>query len=660
MVCVREERDLISPPSGAGLASRAGLASGHKLISGIKQRDGFSLDFSKMGLRVPYSANHEVRETVRQAVDIVDLVGSYLQLVRKGNIHLALCPWHEDTRPSLQINPQRQTYQCFVCSHRGDIFSFVMDREGLSFPEALRFLADRAGITLPKTFHGEATADTRKRLQSVLDFAAQEFHHQLLESADAAVARDYLAKRGISQPSIEQFMVGYSPSGWTWFRDRAYRRGYTEVELEQSGMLVKSAAAERTFDRFRQRLMFPIRDPQGRVIAFGGRILPGAPEDSAKYINSPETKLFTKNQQLYALDVARQHTSRDGSILVMEGYTDVIMAHQHGVKNAVAVLGTALGTRHLQLLQRYADRVVLVLDGDEAGRRRANEVVELFMASPLDVRVCTLPNQLDPCDLLVQSGSDALRSAVVAADDALSHKLSHITRNVDLVRDPHSANKALEEMLQLVTRIPADSQVDDGRFQLRARQTVGLLARVFQIPPEAIQSRISQLKRNRNDHTKSTAETRAKLQGIDLDVLGLMTRHSQMISEVVRTIHSEWLETDVARQLFLIFANAIEEHPTVDFGFVLAMIEEPELKSILVEIDDLAGRHVRLCTEPRSLLEEIQASLDKRHWARMMNHQLTQLESKEIDEVDQLRAVEQIVAQQRSSQGIPQNSPTDG
>lgn len=647
MVCVKDDRYL-------DLGPRLGLKSGTGRSPSIHCA-------RSRGTPLPSAADQENRERVRQAVDIVDLVGSYLQLVRKGQVHVALCPWHEDTRPSLNIDPRRQTYHCYVCAKGGDIFSFVMEREGLTFPEAVRFLADRAGITLHHSYSGGGSADSRKKLQSILEFAAQEFHQQLLQSSEAEAARAYLAQRGISPASIQQFLVGYSPSGWTWFRDRALRNGFTEQELDHSGMLVRRTEADRTFDRFRGRLMFPIRDPQGRVIAFGGRVLPGASQEAAKYINSPETKLFTKNQQLYALDMARHHASTMGSILVMEGYTDVIMAHQHGVKNAVAVLGTALGARHLQLLQRYTDKVVLVLDGDEAGRRRANEVVELFMASPLDVRVCTLPDQLDPCDFLISAGGDALRLAVDNAEDALSHKLAQLTQNVDFVKDPHAANRALEEMLQLVTRIPADSHVDDGRFQLRARQTVGLLARTFQIPAEVIQSRISQYRKARKDSIETQDVSKMSIAAIDLDILGLLTRHPQLISQVVRAIEVENLESEVARQIFVLFANASDEHPEVEFGLVLASIEDPDLKTILVEIDTRAGKHPRLCQDPQSVLNELIECLQKRTWSRSVQLQLSEIESKGMNELEEIRAVEQIVAEQRSSQGIPPiNSPMDG
>lgn len=625
-------------------------------------------DATRVGSRVNTSMNRsgwpaEIRDQIRRATDIVDLVGSHLQLVRRGHLHLALCPWHEDTRPSLQVDERRQTYKCWVCDKGGDVFSFVMEREGLSFPEAMRVLADRAGIVLPQGAHGGGDADSRKPLYAILDFAAREFHRHLLTAPDATAAREYLRQRGIDDSSLERFCVGYAPAAWSWFRDRAKAEGFDESQLEQAGMLARSANADRTYDRFRDRVMFPIRDPRGAVIAFGGRVLPGAPPDTAKYVNSPETRLFTKNQQLYALDIARDHVGSDRTLAVMEGYTDVIMAHQAGVKNVVAVLGTALGVKHTQLLRRYADRVVLVLDGDEAGRRRTNEVLELFMQSPLDLRVCTLPDQMDPCDFVVRNGAEALRTALAASTDALSHKIRQLTERVDLRRDAHAANEALEDLIRLVAKIPAGSLLDDGRFQLRVRQVMGVMAQVFQLPLEALQSRLTQVRRTTTSGAMAATGDAApaeKICGVDRDVLGIMARHGQIAGDIVRAITAEDLVSSAARRIFSAFCQVAEEHPEIEFHAVLGLLEDVELKGLLVDIDDLAGRNDRILNTPRELFAEIFASIQDRASAHAARRELGRLTSDVLDEGEQLRAVELILAQQRSRQGISADHPRTG
>ena len=361
----------------------------------------------------PSPLDQDVREQIRQSTDIVELIGSYLQLRRQGRGFVALCPWHNDKRPSLQVNPQRQSWKCWVCDVGGDAFSFVMQREGVDFREALQILADRAGIELTRNRQPKAppgSPQDKRTLYRAMQWAEEQFHSCLLHAGEAGPARDYLQKRSISAESMERFRLGFSPPGWSWLLDRARATEFSAQVLEAVGLCARSEKTGGYYDRFRDRVLFPIRDLQSRPIAFGGRILPGEGEGkAAKYINSPETRLFSKSDNLYGLDVARDIVAKQREVVVVEGYTDTVIAHQFGVTNAVAVLGTALGPRHIQILRRFADRIVLVLDGDEAGRRRTNEILELFLAAQVDVRILTLPQGLDPADFLLESGAEAFQ-----------------------------------------------------------------------------------------------------------------------------------------------------------------------------------------------------------------------------------------------------------
>lgn len=364
---------------------------------------------------LPSASSHELKERVKQAVDIVDLVGGYMSLRREGRNFVGLCPWHDDRRPSMQVNPERQTFKCWVCNLGGDVFSFVMQREGVTFPEALAMLAERAGIQLeerrPSSYRGAgshsggpSTADwmpddsdyipdldeeaaairdeanggdgqygpqQSRPAATVLDkptlfkamaWAVNEFHQYLLTAEDAEPARCYLRDRGISEDSIARFQLGYAPDRWDWMVDRVKHKPSAIAALEKIGVLGRSERGK-TYDRFKGRVLFPIRDMQGRPIALGGRILPelakaqaNSDRPPAKYINSPETPLFSKNREFYALDLAREPIARLKRVLIMEGYTDVILAHQSGFPYAVAVLGTALGENHVRRL-RFADSV---------------------------------------------------------------------------------------------------------------------------------------------------------------------------------------------------------------------------------------------------------------------------------------------------------------
>ncbi len=493
----------------------------------------------------------DAKEQVRQAVDIVDLVGSYVQLRRQGRNFVGLCPWHDDSRPSLQVNPDRQSFKCWVCDFGGDVFSFIMRAENLEFREALELLAERAGIDLrpPAPTSGEPggssprpdpTSDKRT-LYRVIAWAEAEFHRCLLESPEAEPARLYLAERGITPETAQQFKLGFAPNRWDWIVERACGTEWSPQLLERVGLLRRSdrnqalyserrgsspPSPSNFYDWFRGRVMFSIRDARSRPIAFGGRVLPQLADDrSAKYINSPETPLFSKSRELYALDVAREHFKDPGGAIVMEGYTDVLMAHQHGIRNCVAVLGTALGERHVQLLHRNsAEQITLVLDGDDAGRRRTNEILDallaLFEKKEVNLRILTLPQGIDPCDFIATHGSDPFRALIAEAVDPLEHKFRAVTNGLDTLTDTHRASQAAEVLLATLVQLrPAGGGASSATL-LREEQMLSRIARRFHLPEEKLRSRLGSLRR------ESRARRRAPHIAVDAEQ-PTTTRRSQ-------------------------------------------------------------------------------------------------------------------------------------
>ncbi|MCA1684838.1 MAG: DNA primase, partial [Planctomycetia bacterium] len=328
---------------------------------------------------------------IKHAVDIVALVGESLTVTRAGSKFKALCPFHDDHNPSMELNPDRQSYKCWSCGAGGDVFDFVMNHERIEFPEALRMLAERAGITLDAPASAEAAPAgiSKTELLAVNAWAESAFAEALGRSEQA---REYLASRGIVGESVSRFKLGYAPGERNWLPSRAKREGFPVDLLEKAGLVVRPADAPgQVRDRFRGRVIFPIHDPKGRAIGFGGRVLPeverllaASGKRTAKYLNSPETPLFKKRQVLYAGDLARAAAREAGWVAVVEGYTDVIAAHQVGLCNVVGTLGTALGDDHVVALRRLADRVVLIFDGDDAGQNAADRSLELFLAHEVD------------------------------------------------------------------------------------------------------------------------------------------------------------------------------------------------------------------------------------------------------------------------------------
>lgn len=389
-------------------------------------------------------------DEVKQRLDIVDVVGQYVQLQKAGRNFRALCPFHSERTPSFFVSPERQSWHCFgACGTGGDIFSFVMKKENLEFPDALRLLAERAGVTLAER-RPEEEAE-RDRLREANDAAAGFYHRTLVSTEAGQKARQYLEERGHDLKTIQDFQLGYSPSGWDSLYQHLKERGYGDGELVTAGLAVEGDWGLR--DLFHQRIMFPITDMRGRVVGFGGRSLPveGQEEAQPKYLNTAQTPIFDKGSLLYALDKAREHIRREGLAVIVEGYTDAIAAHQHGFPNVVASMGTALSERQVRLLKRFSRDVVLALDADTAGQEATLRAVEYQDILGRDIRVIILPESRDP-DQVIRSDPEAWPALLAGAQPLLDYKFEAVSSALDLSQ-PRQRSQAVEELLPLLAAI---------------------------------------------------------------------------------------------------------------------------------------------------------------------------------------------------------------
>ncbi|HEY7153786.1 MAG TPA: DNA primase, partial [Gemmataceae bacterium] len=364
---------------------------------------------------------------VKEANDIVKVVEGYLELRPAGGKFKGLCPFHDDHTPSLVVDPQWQNYKCWSCGKYGDVITFVQEYERVGFAEALELLARRAGITLEKSANSVQNQG-RAAMLDVIRWAAQQFHECLLDSPLADEARRYVGERGLTGETVRRYGLGYAPRSGEWLVQRAEAAGVELDVLEKVGLIAPRTERGGYYDRFRDRVQFPIRDPRGQAVGFGGRILPTSPLSSRgpKYYNSTTTPLFNKSEYLYGLDHARQAAAKAGYLAVVEGYTDVLMAHQMGVGQVVATMGTALNARHVQRMKHFAPRVVLVFDADAGGDTGVDRALEIFASHDVDLAIATLPEGLDPCDLLVRQGADAFRLVLEQAVDPLEFKLNQV------------------------------------------------------------------------------------------------------------------------------------------------------------------------------------------------------------------------------------------
>ena len=391
------------------------------------------------------------KERVRDAVDMVDLVGSRTELRRAGaDAYIGLCPFHDERTPSFSVRPSGKVYYCFGCQAAGDAFSFAMETEGLEFVGAMEFLADRYGVTLELAQEDPRAAAERRRtdrLLELLDRTCSYYERVLWEHAEGAPAREYLAGRGLEESTLREFRVGFAPSPWDRVLLGSRRSGFTEAELLAAGVVQRSRERPGSvYDRFRRRITFPLCDQRGHVLGFGARAM--SAEQQPKYVNSADGVVYHKGRHLFGTHLARSHAAKAGSIVLCEGYTDVIAAHQSGVRNCVGLMGTALTEDQVSALARLAPTVVLALDADGAGQEAMMKAANVAAKQRFELRVAALPAGSDPADVLERDGSDAVRALLGASVPFVRFRVERILGGGD--RDSAEGRDRILEQLRPV------------------------------------------------------------------------------------------------------------------------------------------------------------------------------------------------------------------
>ena len=415
----------------------------------------------------------EFIEQVRAGNPIVDVVGSYVPLTRKQNNYWACCPFHEEKTPSFSVSPDKEFFYCFGCHAGGDVFQFVQKIENISFPESVEKLAQRIGLEIPKTDLSPAEREReeeRQRLYEICDLAASYFHNCLTKTRMGAAGIDYFKKRGLSAQTIVDFKLGFAPPQW----DRLYRdfreRGYREKDLIKSGLCLTKNG--KTYDRFRGRCIFPIRDDKGRVVAFGGRIIE---EGEPKYLNSPESPIFHKGDLLFAMERARKEIRKTKQAVLVEGYMDVVGVHNLGVTNVVASLGTAFTERQAQLLRRICDVAIVAYDMDRAGREATRRAIAIARETGLKLRIATLPDGKDPDEYIKQHGANAWEDVIAMAQNVLDYRLDEIIAAHDATSTDGKnmiVQEFVPEIMQTDNAITIDSYLRRLATRLRMNENI--------------------------------------------------------------------------------------------------------------------------------------------------------------------------------------------
>jgi DNA primase len=394
--------------------------------------------------------SNESLERVKQAADIVEVISAHTDLRRQGARYVGLCPFHEERTPSFSVEPQEKLYHCFGCGVGGDVIKFVEEKEGLGFAEAVEVLADRYGVELEREQEdprAEAKRQHRRRLEQLLDRSASYYANYLWESKEAAKARDYLAGRGLREEALRAFGVGFAPSAWDKILVRGQQAGFSVEEMRAVG-LVQRGRSGGEYDRFRERIMFPIRDRRGRVLGFGGRAMRS--DQGAKYVNTAETDFFHKSQILYGVDLAKAAIAKAGRAVVVEGYTDVIALHQAGIEEAVGVMGTAITGEQVAALSGMVEEVVLALDADSAGQEAMLRAQSVAAGRRMRLRVAAMPAGEDPAEMMAEDdGAERFRTLLAEAEELSAFQVGLVLDRTD-VGSPTERDRALAELAPIL------------------------------------------------------------------------------------------------------------------------------------------------------------------------------------------------------------------
>ena len=514
---------------------------------------------------------------IKETVDIVSLISQYLQVHRAGNRFKALCPFHDDKNPSMEVNPARQSFKCWACGAGGDCIEFVQKYERVDFPEAIKILADRVGIQIEKTTSsqtapkGPAKADLYRVLGWAAGYYAEAFN-------TPGEWQEYVAARGISPEAVNRFGLGYAPADSNLIKRQARAMGYSDTLLEAAGIL--ASVEGRTYDRFHDRLMFPIHDLTGRVVGFGGRVLPERDRTLAeqgkrvgKYVNSPETTIFQKRKLLYAADKARDAARVAKQVIVMEGYTDVMAAHQAGICNVVGTLGTALGTEHIPALRQLADKIILVFDGDEAGLKAAERGLEIFLGQPVELALVALPDGLDPCDFLQREGGEAFAQMISRASDPLQFAIDRAEAKFDM-QNPEQARQAADWVLSIFSRLPVQN---NGGMDLKISMALDRLAFRLKIPTGQLQRTFAGYRREATKRSRSpkpvieSSPTTAPVDSpepLEREFVELLLNFPELVGQVCQSVLASELKHPTLRMITQVLYDSHRNGELPEFGRV--------------------------------------------------------------------------------------------
>jgi DNA primase len=546
-----------------------------------------------------------VIDEVKQRTDIIDVVSQHVTLTKVGRTFRGLCPFHSEKHPSFYVYPEQQSWHCFGCNTGGDVFSFIMKKQNIDFGEVLRQLAQRAGVAIPSRFEPGAESEERQKLYQINEAAAQYFHN-LLNSTAGEKARGYLKERGFTSQTITEFQLGYSLDSWEGLKQHLMNRGYSEGELLTAGLIIE-AEGRKTHDRFRNKLMFPISDARGRIIGFGARVF----DDSLpKYINSPQTSVFDKSGSLYGLNLAKDAIRQQDLAVIVEGYMDVITAHQNGFTNIVASMGTSVTDKQVTILKRLSKNITLALDADAAGEEAMLRGVGLENNLGAEVKVIILPKGKDPDDVIKQDAK-AWQKLLEQALPVVDYTFNMVASGLDLT-NAKGKSQAADKLLTIIAEITDP---------IRQAHYLQKLAKLLQVSERSIEAALTRIRpRPRRELSKEVATPLHPLLSSPIEeyCLALLLQHPEL-KDRDEGLSSEHFENSENREIFIAWrqSDKIESlkeklepviHEHLDSLLTRKLISNKIEQKYAECALRLRGNYLRSCnTKIEAVLEEAKA-----------------------------------------------------
>jgi DNA primase len=516
----------------------------------------------------------DLLEEIRNRCDVVDIISEYVHLKPAGKGFKGLCPFHEEKTPSFMVSPEKQLFHCFGCGEGGNVFNFLMKYEKLSFFEAVKMLAQKSGVPLPVDEEKENILHKKKeRLYKLNNLVANYYRECLFRTNQGKKVINYFKKRGINDTSVEKYKLGYAPSGWDALSNFLKKKGYSYEELIKAGLIKKSKIEGKYIDYFRDRIIFPIFNLSGRAIGFGGRVL----DDSLpKYINSPETLVYNKGSNLYSLNFAKEDIRKKNYIIIVEGYTDVLITQQYGFNNIAASLGTALTAKQIDLIKRFTNAVLIAYDADSAGNMATLRSLDLLVKAGLEIKVIDLPQGYDPADFLIKKGSETFQNLI-------NRSLSLIDYKLKLLYSKYSI-KIIEGKVKVVKEILPTLNVIGSEVELRAQ--IKKISEELKLSEEAILIELKRYKRGSRDSSHNFIKLNSESGNIKAEkiLIGCMLENEEIVRDIFTKLKVEDFTVLLHRQIVTAIEKNLKYDKIVDSQKVIDYLNDDKAAKLISNI----------------------------------------------------------------------------